>query len=424
MILSKLKHKLSSQFVRNIGWLWIAEFVNRIFRLGTTVTLARMFSPQDYGLMAIVYTVYEFAIVFTLRGGIGAKIVQADEKDVKTICDTSYWLNWILCISVFILQCLAAFPIAYLYGNQQLILPICTLAVVYLMYPFFLVQSAMIERQNRLKIRAFGSAIQSFVNNLITVVLALLGMGLWSIVWAMVLSTPILIIINQVNYHWQPPKSFRLEKWQQVSGFGTNMLGIELLNKLRFNMDYLIVGKFLSIEQLGIYYFAFNAGSGITSNVVYAFMSALYPHICAVRGNYKQLKQRYFSSLKSLTIFVVTIVSIQTFLAPFYVPIIFGEKWVKATPILMLICISIIPLSFRWASSTLFKAMDKTHLMLYFDVIYTATFGIALIIAVRWGILWVAVTVLVTHSLISLAFNIWCIKCIFGKDISCSLLKS
>ncbi|MBD2345350.1 lipopolysaccharide biosynthesis protein [Anabaena subtropica] len=424
MLIGKVKQKLSSQFVRNIGWLWIAELVNRIFRLGTTVTLARMFSPQDYGLMAIVYTVYEFAIVFTLRGGIGAKIVQAEEKDVKTICDTSYWLNWILCISVFVVQCLAAFPVAYFYGNQQLVLPICTLALVYLMYPFFLVQSAMIERENRLKIRALGSAIQSFVNNLITVVLALLGMGLWSIVWAMVLSTPILIIINQINYSWQPPKSFKLEQWQQVSSFGTNMLGVELLNKLRFNMDYLIVGKFLSIEQLGIYYFAFNAGVGITSNIVYAFMSALYPHICAVKDDYQQLKKRYFSSLKSLSIFVVIIVSLQTFLAPFYVPIIFGEKWVKATPVLMIICVSVIPLSFRWASSTLFKAIDKTHLMLYFDVIYTAIFGIALIAAVKWGVLWVAITVLVTHSLMSLAFNIWAVKCVFSKDKFFAFSKS
>jgi PST family polysaccharide transporter len=59
--------------------------------------------------MAVVYTVFDFATVFTLRGGIGAKIIQADERIVKTICDTSYWLNWILCGSIFIIQCLTAF---------------------------------------------------------------------------------------------------------------------------------------------------------------------------------------------------------------------------------------------------------------------------------------------------------------------------
>src|SRR4028118_918187 len=138
MLISKFKQLLLNKFIRNAGWLGAAELANRIFRLGTTVTLARMFSPQDYGLMAVVYTVFDFATVFTLKGGIGAKIIQADEKDVKAICDTSYWLNWILCGSIFIILCITAFPIAQFYGNNDLILPLCTIALVYLMFPLFM----------------------------------------------------------------------------------------------------------------------------------------------------------------------------------------------------------------------------------------------------------------------------------------------
>jgi len=81
MLIKKIKQLLSSQFIRNVGWLGTAELVNRIFRLGTTVTLARMFSSQDYGAMALIYTIFEFANVFTLRGGIGAKIIQANEQE-------------------------------------------------------------------------------------------------------------------------------------------------------------------------------------------------------------------------------------------------------------------------------------------------------------------------------------------------------
>lgn len=121
MLIKKIKQLLSSQFIRNVGWLGTAELVNRIFRLGTTVTLARMFSSQDYGAMALIYTIFEFANVFTLRGGIGAKIIQANEQDLKIICNTSFWLNLILGISVFLCQCIAAFPIAQFYGNQQLV---------------------------------------------------------------------------------------------------------------------------------------------------------------------------------------------------------------------------------------------------------------------------------------------------------------
>lgn len=134
--MNKLKHLFSDQFIRNISWLGGAELLTRISRLGTTVILARLLSPYDYGLVAIVFTTYEFMGIFTLKYGIGAKIIQAKEQDIKIICDTSYWLNWILCGVLFIVQCIAAFPIAQFYGDNQLILPICAMALIYLMAQF------------------------------------------------------------------------------------------------------------------------------------------------------------------------------------------------------------------------------------------------------------------------------------------------
>lgn len=66
--ISKLKAKLSSQFIRNLGWLGMAEVIPRIFRLSVTVILARFLTPYDYGLSAILAIVGEFARVFsTLR---------------------------------------------------------------------------------------------------------------------------------------------------------------------------------------------------------------------------------------------------------------------------------------------------------------------------------------------------------------------
>jgi len=93
MVINKLKQKLSGQFVRNVGWLGAGELLNRVFRLGTTVILAHLLSPHDYGLAAIVLTTKDFATVFSLRSGIGSKIIQADEKDVEVLSNTAYWLN-------------------------------------------------------------------------------------------------------------------------------------------------------------------------------------------------------------------------------------------------------------------------------------------------------------------------------------------
>lgn len=415
MLINKLKQVLSGQFIRNAGWLGGAELVNRIFRLATTVTLARTFTSYDYGLVAIIYTTAEFASVFTLKYGIGAKIVQADEQDIKTICDTSYWLNWILCGSIFIIQCIGAFPVAWFYKNNQIILPICIMALSYLIMPVFMVQSAMIQRENRLKITALCNALQALLTNILTVILALAGMGIWSVVLPSVLTTPVWIIITYRNHPWRPPASFKIKQWREVTRFGKNMLGVELLNKLRANLDYLIVGRFLGVEALGIYYFAFNAGLGISVNVMSALFSALFPYLCAARGNFKEFKQRYFSSLKTITMFVIPLILLQSALAPFYVPIIFGQRWIPAIPVLITICLSALPRPFGWATNLLLDAVDKTHITLYSDMIFTVIFTVSLLVAVKWGIFWVAAAVLISHMLVLPIFTIWGSRYVFSN---------
>ncbi|BAT54332.1 Polysaccharide biosynthesis protein [Nostoc sp. NIES-3756] len=416
MLIQKIKEQLSSQFIRNVSWLGTAELVNRVFRLGTTVTLARTFDSQDYGAMALIYTIFEFANVFSLRGGIGSKIIQADEKELPIICNTSFWLNLILCVVIFVFQCAAAFPIAQFYGNQQLALPICTLAIVYLLYPVFMVNSALIERNNRLKIIAICNATQAFVGNGVTVILAILGMGVWAVVLPIVFSTPIWIFITWINNSWRPPSKFSLEKWREVFNFGKNMLAVEFLNKIRNNLDYLIVGRFLGPAQLGIYFFAFNSGSGISMNVINTFMSALYPYICAVREDRVELKKRYISSVKKVLSFVIPLILAQSILAPIYVPIIFGDKWKSAIPILIIICLSVILRVFGWANSLLLNAVDKTHINLNLNFIFTVLFAATILLTVQWGILWVAVGILVIHIIYVPISVIWSYKYVFDKQ--------
>lgn len=417
MLINKLKQKSSSQFIRNVGLLGGAELLNRIFRLGTTVTLARLLSPHDYGLAAVVITTNEFATIFTLRNGIGSKLIQANEQDLKVLCDTSYWLNWILCISLFSIQCIAAFPIAWFYGDNQVILPICVGATVYLMLPVFAVQAAMVQRENRLNITALATVGQSVLGNILAIALAMLGMRMWAIVLPAVLTTPVWIITYYLNHPWRPSASFTLKRWNEITNFAKNLLGSELLNKVKDNIDYLLVGRFLGVEALGIYYFAFNAGLGISLNVINALTWPLFPHLCAVRGNYNQFKKRYFKSLKVIAITITPLVILQSSLAPFYVPIIFGQKWVSAIPILVLICLSAIPRPFSNAAGQALMAVDKPHIGLYYNLIFTMLFTVCLLIAVQWGIFWVAVSVLITHWLAIPAFTVWASKYIFSRNL-------
>ena len=316
MVIDRLKQLISSVYLRNVGWMAGAEIANRLIRLSSTVILARMFSPQDYGLMAVIFTISDFANVFTLRGGIGSKIIQADDKDLRVICNTAYWLNWITCGSLFIIQCTIAILLPYFSYDPHITLPLCLVGLTYLTYPLFVIHLILIERENRFKIAAICNVTISLVSNVLTAIFVLSGLGIWAIIWSMLLSAPVWIILTWKYHPWRPPIQFSLERWRDVLGFGSNLLVNDILNKVRANVDYLIVGKYLGIEALGLYYFAFNAGSGITSSILNTFMSPLYPYICAAKNDYGQFKQRYFSSLRKVSAILVPIILLQASLAP------------------------------------------------------------------------------------------------------------
>ena len=409
-------NKLDNPFTRNIGWLGGSAGIVRVSRLLTTIILARFLSPEDYGLAAIVLTSYEFVEVFT-RNGIGVRLIQAPVDKVQDLAQSAYWLSWVIFISLFLIQCLIAFPVAWIYGNNHLILPICGLAINLLLIPLGTIQAALIQREGRFHVMALTRVLQVSTDNILSAILAIAGFGMWAIILPKILVTPIWVYLIRKNHPWKLKTKFHTTHWKELFNFGRNILGVELLNTLRANLDYLIVGRFLSIEALGIYYFAFNAGFGISFGIITSIKSAVLPHLCDARSNFAKFRQSYYQSLKTVAIVIIPLVLTQSILAPFYVPIIFGEKWIGAVPILILICLSAIPRPFADSASQLLIAVDKPELDLVWNVIFTSLFATALFIGVHWQSIGVAIAVFLSHILLLPIFTICASRYVFRNKI-------
>ncbi len=408
-----IQKRMSDGFVRNLGWMGISQLIVRISRLAATVILPRFLSQYDYGLAALVLTTYEFTQVFT-RIGISAKVIQAEDDRLDEISHSAYWLNWVVYTALFFLQCLAAFPIAWFYNDNQLIIPICALAVTYLIGPLGRVQASLVQRENRFKIVALNQTITLVAANILTALFAFWGLGMWAIVLPRILVAPIEFIVYCAYHPWRCRKGFTTKYWGEIFKFGSSILGINLLKTLRDNMDYLIVGRFLGLKELGVYYFAFNAGLGISLSIIQSIIVALYPHLCAVRSDFAKLKESYYKSLRTIGKIMVPFVLIQSVFAPFYVPVLFGKEWVVAVPVLILICLSAIPRPFDAAAFQLLASVDKPQIGLLWNVAFTLLFTLALMIGVYWQAIGVAAAVLIIHVLFVPVFLIWTNRYVFG----------
>ena len=250
--------------------------------------------------------------------------------------------------------------------------------------------------------------LQTLADMLLTLVLVLSGWGFWALILPKVLVVPVWAFINRRAQDWRPG-SFTLQHWRAIVGFSLQLTGVEILATLRNNLDYLLVGYFLGVEALGVYFFAFNAGLGISLGLISACSNALFPHLCDANHDAAELRQRFTRGLRTIALIAVPLVLLQASAAPFYLPLVFGQHWVDANalPILILICLSALPRPFAEAASQLLRALGQPRLDLFANAAFTVLLTIALLIGVQWGSIGVAAAVLLTHWLIQPLFTLW-----------------
>lgn len=396
------------RFIRNIGWMGLSELGIRVTRLLATVILARLLSPEDYGLAALVLTSHEFIRVFT-RNGIGDKLVQASEAEIGELCQTAFTLNWLLGILLFAVQSVGSLGIAAFYHNRNLILPILLIGCTYLIYPWGMVQTALVRRENRLNVFSLTNLAQVAADNILTGVLALSGLGMWAIILPKLIVAPIWVVMMYHYQSWRPTSQWTLHHWRRILGFGSRILGVEMLNTLRENIDYLLIGRFLGVASLGTYYFAFNAGLGISLSAVNAMGVSMYSDLCDIRSDREVLRQHFDGNVITIAKVILPLVAVQASLAPLYVPIVFGQAWVQrgAVPILIIICLSALSRPFANAASMLFRAIGLPAVDLWWNLLFTLILAVAVVVGTRFGITGVALAVMLTHLLLQPLYALW-----------------
>lgn len=391
--------------LRAMGSMGAAQLAMRISRLLTTVILARSLAPSAFGMAAVVLTVYEFVALFT-RNGISAMVVRAEDDDVAEIARTAHWLTWLVCLGLLVVQLLIALPVAWAFHNPALALPIALMGLIYLATPLCSMQCAFMLREGRVGRIAFATGLQVTADNLLTALLALAHCGMWAIVLPKLLVAPIWVIVTRSGHAWRISGKPSLAGAGAIARFSFNVVGVELMTTAQANIDNLIVGYFLGVDALGTYYFAFNAGLGISLGLIGAFSVAIYPHLCAAGAGRAELAQRFGSVRRTMARVMLPLILAQTLLAPIYVPMVFGAKWRHAVPVMMLICASALPRPFAAATSQLLKAMGRPEIELRWQVVLTLVLAVALLGAAQVSILAVAISVLAVQGVMLSAFSL------------------
>ncbi len=328
------KRVAGQKLTRDIGWLTAAELVSRFGRIIAAVILARQLDAVAFGIAAIALTIFEIMRVFT-ENGIGAAVVRAVPTNFHKTANTAHRLMWGVCLTLALLQVIAGLIVELMLPGRQAGMMVAILGVVFLMMPFGVMHAYCLLREERMKELAGIATAQVAADHVLTAILAICGFGAWAIVLPKLLTAPIWLIGMLRSKAWAQDKSAGYAPVVGILKFSLPVLGSELMCAFRDQADKFIVSLTLGVEALGLYYFAFNAGLGVSTALNRAFSNAVYPHLCVAGDRVKA----YRKAIINLGLPFSLLYCAQAAAALLYVPVVFGANWAAAAPLVAILCL-------------------------------------------------------------------------------------
>ena len=335
-----------------------AELVVRVTRILTVIVIARRLSPEMMGAAALALSLFELVRVLA-NAGIGQRIIAAPDALLDATCNSAHRLFWIWCPIISVLQLAAAAALAFTQPAAAAMLAL--LSLVYLTMPGGLVQVYLLMREGRLTTTARIGATQTLSDHVLTLALVLAWPDPASIAFAIVLpkllTTPIWLVGVRRARPWVRDAAAGFVPLSGFVRFGAGVLATEIAGAARAQIDKLIIGAVLGVKALGIWYFAFNAGLGITTSFVSAFGTVLFPWLCKAADRAGRAARYRRGMLIGLGVFLPLTLS-QVLLASIYVPLLFGRQWTDAAPLVALLGLAALPMVAAAATTAWLRADD------------------------------------------------------------------
>jgi O-antigen/teichoic acid export membrane protein len=368
--------------------------------------LARCLGVGELGVAATAMACFELVRVLA-NNGIGQMVVAVPEERLAATCNMAYRIVWMLCGVMVVIQVAAGLVIAHLAGAPELLGMIACLAGVYAFMPCGMVQSWLLQRAYRMGAISGINALQVTADNLLTAVLAIMGAGAWAIVVPKLMTAPIWLIGNRRFVTWRPDRTAGLVPVPEMLRFAMPILASEVLVVVRLNVDKVLVGSILGIEALGIYYFAFSAGYGLSLVLTSALAAASYPHLAEAKLAVTERLRRFDEALRNLATPISGIILAQALAVFIYVPLLFGPRWAPMTMIVAVLCLSAATKAWYELGAQLLRAAGMPTRELMASCVFTAAFLASLALGLQFGLLAGVTLLSITTVSMQILFASW-----------------
>jgi O-antigen/teichoic acid export membrane protein len=371
-----------------IKWSAVSQFGRQGMQLVTTIVLARLLSPNDFGLLCMATVVTGFIAIFKDLGTTAAIIQQKTLS--SSLLDSLFWINVTFgLLATFLLLAIAPLA-AEFYQEPQIKSILQVLSLTFFISGLSTLHQAFLEKQlefNSLaKIELLATSLGAFVG----IVSALNGARVWSLVYQNLVIVTMTTILLWITSQWRPQGLFYWKSVKVLSSYSLNLTGFNIFNYLIRNADYFLIGKFLGVQALGYYSLAYRLVLYPLQSMAGVIGRVVFPVFSHLQQDDERLRKAYLQVVTAIALIIFPIMMGTLVLAETFILGIFGEPWRAAIPPLLILSPLGLIQSIGTTVGTIYLCKGRTDLMLRWSLFAGILIMLGFAIGLRWGIVGVA----------------------------------
>ncbi len=397
-----MPESLKKKTVKGVAWTSLDQVVSLGFGFVIGVVLARLLSPSDYGLLAMIAVFNAIAMAFVNSGFRSALVRKPDlNEDDNT---TAFSFNIVVAVVMVCILWIIAPRVAQFYGKPILASLLRAEGILLIISSLRIVQDTQLSRALNFKAMMIINVVSQVIAGVVAIIAAYRGFGVWSLVIQHYVSGITGLVLIWLISPWRPRGKWDKASYGYLWGYGSKLLASNLLDTIYTNIYPIIIGKLFSAGDLGQYTRAKGYADLPSKGLTGVIQQVTFPVLSQIQEDDAHLASSYRRILR-FTVFLVfpIMIGMAALASPLVIALV-TDKWAPCVPYLQVICLASMWYPVHAINLNLLQVKGRSDLFLRLEIIKKTIVTIAIFVCVPFGIMGICIGSVCT-SLICLGIN-------------------
>lgn len=383
------KQGLKAKTVKGVGWSAADAFLGQGVTFIVGLVLARILSPEEYGLIGIV-TIFTTVMLGVVDSGFSNALIRK-QNVTNDDYNTLFFFNLTVSVLMYLLLYIGAPQIAHFFERPQLTELVRVMGLLLIVQALSIVQNTILSIKIDFKTKTKASVVSAVTSGIIGIGMAYMGFGVWSLVGQQLSRQLFYSTSLWLLNRWTPQLRFSVKSLNYMWGFGWKLLVSGLLDNIWKELYQAVVGKYYSPAVLGQYTRSRQYAGLFSHNITSIVQRVTYPVLSEIQNDKTRMVNGYRRIIKT-TMFITAVLMLS--MGAVSEPLIYcliGPKWYQAATYLPLICITMSLYPLHAINLNMLQVQGRTDVYLYIEIIKKILAIGPIILGIFVGIYWMLI---------------------------------